>query len=299
MSAINMYSRLLANLLADLGSPDFSKRLIAAIRSLVPVDEATVIVYYTANLPQIDFADPHVRFQPNLEVFLNGAFLLDPYYVAATKMRKSGFFQLRELAPSGFRRSEYFRIYYRQSGLRDECGYLIPLEDGGFINLALGKTVSRSYSGLHMTLLRNIEPLVTMLCRMHWRQKTQDDQPGTNLRGALDSALKCFGTSVLTRRESQVVNLILLGHSTRKLAEVLKISPETVKLHRKHAYKKLDISTQSELFHLFIDSLKSANGYSGDDPLIAYQQKPRQPVNLAAIRTERSSLTGRTDTPTV
>ncbi len=288
MSAIKIYSRLLASLLAELGSLDFSKRLIAAIRGLVPVDEATIIVYHTANLPVIDFADPHVRFQPNLEVFLNGAFLLDPYYVAATEMRKSGFFPLRELAPGGFRRSEYYRIYYRQSGLRDECGYLIPLEDGGFINLALGKTVSRAYSGSHITLLRNIEPLVTMLCRMHWRQKSQDKQPKTNLRGTLESALKCFGTSVLTRRESQVVNLVLLGHTTRKLAEVLEISPETVKLHRKHAYKKLDISTQSELFHLFIDSLKSADGYSGNDPLVAYLQKPAQAMNSKAIRATRS-----------
>ena len=71
------------------------------------------------------------------------------------------------------------------------------------------------------------------------------------------------------------MNLILLGHSTKQLAEVLEISPETVKLHRKHAYAKLDIKTQSELFYLFIDSLMSANGYNSGDPLIPYSKTPK------------------------
>ena len=72
------------------------------------------------------------------------------------------------------------------------------------------------------------------------------------------------------------MNLILLGHSTKQLAEVLDISPETVKLHRKHAYAKLDISTQSELFYLFIDSLMSVDGYDSGDPLVAYSQAPQR-----------------------
>ena len=53
-----------------------------------------------------------------------------------------------------------------------------------------------------------------------------------------------------------------LRPSAMMLAKALGISPETVKLHRKHSYKKLDISTQSELFYLFIDSLMSARKYS-------------------------------------
>ena len=43
-----------------------------------------------------------------------------------------------------------------------------------------------------------------------------------------------------------------------------------MKLHRKHAYAKLQIGTQAELFHLFIDSLMKAEGYPGGDPLLAY-----------------------------
>jgi DNA-binding CsgD family transcriptional regulator len=71
-----------------------------------------------------------------------------------------------------------------------------------------------------------------------------------------------------------VINLVLHGHSTRTIADRLSISVETVKLHRKHAYAKLEVSSQAELFYLFLDSLMSASHYAGGDTLIAYMQKP-------------------------
>ena len=74
----------------------------------------------------------------------------------------------------------------------------------------------------------------------------------TTLRERMHRSLAAFGASVLTRRERQVVELVLLGHNTRLIAEKLGISIETVKLHRKHAYAKLDISSQAELFFLFM-----------------------------------------------
>ena len=276
MQSLAEFSQLLARPLAAINAPEFSRVLVESIKSLVPFDEASVIAYETANLPVFDFMTPDTNTQSSLDIFVQGAFLLDPYYVAAVFEGRHGFFRLPELAPDGFRRSEYYRIYYRQSGLRDECGYLVPIQDGGFINIALGKTRSRAFSERQLSLLGDIEPLVSGLCSAHWRQKANSARPGVKLRNQLGAALDSFGTSVLTRRESQVVNLILLGHTTRMLAKVLDISPETVKLHRKHAYKKLDISTQSELFHLFIVSLMSARQYSGEDPLIAYFRKPSQ-----------------------
>ena len=49
---------------------------------------------------------------------------------------------------------------------------------------------------------------------------------------------------------------------------------ETVKLHRKHAYAKLEVSSQAELFYLFLDSLMSARNYDGGDTLVAYMAPP-------------------------
>jgi DNA-binding CsgD family transcriptional regulator len=93
----------------------------------------------------------------------------------------------------------------------------------------------------------------------------------TTLRERMHRSLAAFGASVLTRRERQVVELVLLGHNTRLIAEKLGISIETVKLHRKHAYAKLDISSQAELFFLFMEALSHWSGDPDTDPLIAYQ----------------------------
>jgi len=248
MSDIAVYSQCLAKLIPSLGSTDFPGLLIATIRGLVPVDEANFIVYESARLPRFEFSDPDGWSQPNQNIFLKSAF---------------------------------YRVYYGNSGLRDECGYLIPIQDAGFINISLGRTSTKIFSKPQLLLLHEIEPLITTLCGMHWKPKQQSDEPGTSLRGQLENALGCFGDSVLTNRECQVMNLILLGHSTKQLAEVLEISPETVKLHRKHAYAKLDISTQSELFYLFIDSLMSVDGYDSGDPLIAYSRTPNKPTAAA------------------
>ena len=77
---------------------------------------------------------------------------------------------------------------------------------------------------------------------------------------------------MLTRREREVIELVLLGHSTRLVAEKLGISTETVKLHRKHAYAKLDISSQAELFYLFVDAIASHTGEDHEDPLVNYHE---------------------------
>ncbi|MCY1450129.1 Bacterial regulatory protein, luxR family [compost metagenome] len=64
-----------------------------------------------------------------------------------------------------------------------------------------------------------------------------------------------FGADLLTEREREIAHLLLRGHSVKSSARVLDISPETVRMHRKHLYTKLEISSQAELFSLFIDWL--------------------------------------------
>ncbi|MNN87274.1 Transcriptional regulatory protein UhpA [compost metagenome] len=64
-----------------------------------------------------------------------------------------------------------------------------------------------------------------------------------------------FGGDRLTEREREIAHLLLRGHSVKSSAKVLEISPETVRMHRKNLYTKLEISSQAELFALFIDWL--------------------------------------------
>ena len=77
-------------------------------------------------------------------------------------------------------------------------------------------------------------------------------------RSARTILLSAFGGSLLSPREREVAQLLLRGHSTLSVSLHLKISATTVKTHRKNLYGKLGISTQFELFSLFLDSLRGA-----------------------------------------
>ncbi|MNG32074.1 Transcriptional regulatory protein UhpA [compost metagenome] len=71
-----------------------------------------------------------------------------------------------------------------------------------------------------------------------------------------------FGRGVLTRREGEVVRLLLEGHSNISVSQRLGISPGTVRVHRQNLYEKLGIGSQSELLALFIRELREASGLS-------------------------------------
>ncbi|MNR29094.1 Response regulator protein TodT [compost metagenome] len=59
----------------------------------------------------------------------------------------------------------------------------------------------------------------------------------------------------LTDAQRHVAKLILQGHSSTSIASRLKISDGTVKVHKHNIYQRLNISTNAELFRLFINYL--------------------------------------------
>ena len=65
-----------------------------------------------------------------------------------------------------------------------------------------------------------------------------------------------FGCDVLTAREREITQLVLIGHSSNSISLNLGISLPTVKSHRRNIYSKLQISSQAELFSLFLLHLK-------------------------------------------
>ncbi|MEP1471132.1 MAG: helix-turn-helix transcriptional regulator [Halieaceae bacterium] len=247
---------------------------MATLKALVPVDDASILLYPPKAMPVIEHFEVPAK-TSTLDRFVKGPFLLDPYYLAADRDKRFGVFRLRDLSPTGFKDSEYYKTWYRNCGYQDECGYLIALPAGGFVNIALGKTRPRAtFTKAQLVILEAIGPAVEALCKQHWTAH-ESSASSEQLRAQLHSALNAFGSSLLTERETQVINLVLHGHSTKTVAEKLSISMETVKLHRKHAYAKLEVSSQAELFYLFLDSVMSARNYEGGDTLVAYMQPPQ------------------------
>ncbi len=271
--AINIadFSKRLAAVIASIGQDSHPGLLMDFLKKQVKIDNAVIFFYHGKQAPKITYNDLPLENRPtNVDLFLKGAYLLDPCYKSATE-GFNGYYQLDKLAPTGFKRSEYYKNYFRYTGLIDECGYIFQLGSNDFLNISLGRdTASACFNRSEQQLLNEITPLIREICLAHWCAQEHPPPNEGNLHSQLLSALEYFGTSVLTDRESQVIQLFLHGHSTKSIAEKLGISPETVKLHRKNSYAKLDVSSQAELFFLFIDALSSIDNYTEGDPLIGY-----------------------------
>ena len=84
-----------------------------------------------------DNADESLRYH-NIDVFFEGAYLLDPYYRAGVEGIESGLYHLPEIAPTGFKTSEYYKRFYEHSMIGDEVGFIIHLEKNCFCTYIIG-----------------------------------------------------------------------------------------------------------------------------------------------------------------
>jgi DNA-binding CsgD family transcriptional regulator len=80
---------------------------------------------------------------------------------------------------------------------------------------------------------------------------------------AVIERLKNYG---LSRRESQVAELVFIGQTNQLVADTLFISRDTVKTHCKHIFGKLGISRRTEFLRVIGESSRAAtSGSSGSD----------------------------------
>ena len=242
---------------------------------LTPFDCSLVLAFRRDARPLLLFDDTARSWRDNaISEYLGAAYLLDPFQIAATEGIAPGVYRLDELAPDAFAESDYHSIYYSRGNVEEEICYLAPADDGTTLAVSLERARgSRRFSASELALHRAVEPTVRALLRAHWRARERETTR-TAVGASIQRAQRSFGSSVLTPRECEVVRLLLSGHSTRSLAERLGISAGTAKVHRERIYDKLDISLQSELFHLFIDSVSALPAGFEGDPLDHYLRRP-------------------------
>ena len=69
------------------------------------------------------------------------------------------------------------------------------------------------------------------------------------------TAVDAFTSSGFTQREREIIRLLLAGFPNSFIAKKLRIGVGTVRNHRKRIYTKLDVTTEREIFSLFIGYL--------------------------------------------
>lgn len=273
------WSLALAETIAAVGQESFPSKVFNALSTLAPHDDPIIWFYPKGEKPFAMDARGQSADAQDIEDFLKGPYLLDPFYLAGVDGIAEGFYRLTDLAPQAFRQSEYYRNYYVRIRMTDEVGYIAYVDDDCFANISFGRNEGRSrFTPSELQLLVAVSGILCQLLRQHMAMvdpiHRTEESADNGLHVHLQSALDHFGASLLTDREQDVIHLFLRGHSTKSAAEKLGISPETIKLHRKNSYAKLDVASQAELFFLFIDSLSHANQQPGEDPLASYLMAP-------------------------
>jgi two-component system, NarL family, response regulator NreC len=76
----------------------------------------------------------------------------------------------------------------------------------------------------------------------------------SRLAGGLDALRQAVGGDGLSPRETEVVRLIALGHTSREIAATLRLSRRTVETQRSRIYGKLGIETRAELVQFALRS---------------------------------------------
>ena len=241
----------LASVVSAIGEAAFDRRLLSWLGRLVAFDSALVLLYAERQRPivLVDALDNPGR-ENSVEHYLEGAYLLDPFYREASASNAARLLQLAEIVPENFSRSDYFETYYRNSAIRDEVNFLLPIDDGTYA-IALERSVrGDGFSQDDLTKLSSLLPLVDALVRRHRSIISEKQVPEAPDREhlRLERVLADFGSDVLTPREQQVAGMMLRGYALAQIAERLDISSETVRVHRRHIYEKLGISSLAELF---------------------------------------------------
>ncbi|MBB2205813.1 helix-turn-helix transcriptional regulator [Gluconacetobacter takamatsuzukensis] len=233
---------------AAIGTRRFPDALMAALRMLAPAQMMNGF-FYAPDGRAFDLYNERLGAARAVIVdrYLAGAFVLDPFRDAVMADGRARMIAMGECAPDGFVQTEYYRLHYAATRIVDEIGFVIPLADlcVGVLSLCrLGP--APPFADGERERLRAAAPVVCAFGHRHWFHA-----PGRRRAGGEAVPVAGIEDGRLTRREIEIVTLILKGHSTPSLAAVLGCAPNTVKVHRRRIYAKLGISCQAELFRLF------------------------------------------------
>ncbi|MDO9372700.1 MAG: response regulator transcription factor [Gammaproteobacteria bacterium] len=85
------------------------------------------------------------------------------------------------------------------------------------------------------------------IIRHYAREKTPLASPFLTAHPVSEPEAPAVDWSVLTRRESEIVDLLARGLGSREIALTLSISAETVKVHIQHIYRKMGVKNRVEM----------------------------------------------------
>ncbi|OYQ23863.1 helix-turn-helix transcriptional regulator [Pseudomonas mandelii] len=248
---------------AHIDEPDALSFLASAFGHLVSIESVMISLEHKDRPPQLLYQRgiPEKYRESIIDRYFSGGYLLDPFCLAVEQGLAEGFYHLEDIAPDNFFDSEYYKTYYLKAGSSEDSFYIVDTGHDTQVSVSLFQGFGGESLRLEqLNLLRAVEPLVREFISEFSRRGLQlsavNEGVRDDLKQRVQSAFENFGCDLLTEREREVAHMVLRGHSVKSTASQMSISPETVRMHRKNLYLKLNIGSQSELFALFIEWLR-------------------------------------------
>lgn len=252
----------LATAITNLNTADFPNLLNIWLQSCLAYDNITILAYFQNQRPVsmlIESCQPKVHENMN-QVYLAGAYLLDPFYDLHINNASAGVYRLSDIAPDKFRRNQYFLEYYGNTTMVDEFAFISYPSPGISLHVCLGRdsNSNKRFTARDLANAHQIAPLVTSLTVAHWKNLAAEDETAEVefVSNLIKTTERTQGV-LLSPRQAEVAMLVLRGHSSVSIGLRLGISYQTVKVFRKQLYRKCNISSQAELFNLMLPILGS------------------------------------------
>ncbi len=243
------WHRSIGKLIIQLDRPEFWNSLTRLLNEYVQIDNWVVLTFSDQKVQIISFPEhsDNDEYDALTRLYIKGLYLLDPFYIHNRENPKTGFFHLLDIAPAHFLETEYYKKYFAQYVFADEAQYNMQVDAEKTLCLSFGS--KKKLTQEQIVTLEIIEPWVTALMqqRMHFECDIEKN-PFESLPWL--ETITQLGIQI-TARETDVLKLLLSGYSNKQIAGKLTLSTETIKVHRRNIYTKLNINSQSELFSLF------------------------------------------------
>jgi DNA-binding CsgD family transcriptional regulator len=254
-----------ARLAIAVGAEEIGSALSALLKIIVEFDAIFLATFRRDAPPTVAYfvgtREPGAHYQ-------DGPYLLDPFYAHFLNGGSDGCYRLSDLAPDGFRSSEYFSTYYGGLNIGDELGMLVTMDPRSCAHVSLVRRPGAArFTTRDCKWLDAGGPLTPEVMRRINATLAPPTRHQSVVHESLQRAYQNFGTSVLTEREHEVTQLLLRGNSAKSIARSLLIATETARNHLKRIYSKLGVASQAELFALFFRALEQVEPGLVGDPL--------------------------------
>ena len=258
------------------GRPEFYPAVITFLRALIDAEVGIALHYFVDKRPQYVTiqAAAALRRGAREAVYIDGPYVLDPVYQLFQRGQADGAYPMSSYVPDDFHDSEFYECFFRNTRLVDTIDVLWRIDARSSMALCLGREEGTPpFAEAELALVRHVLPLVFAAMRRHHdiALPAPHDEDDRLVHRKVESTMANFGASLLTRREREVVFYMLSGYSSEQTAERLNTAEGTIRNQRKSIHRKLETSSQAELFSLFIQCIPFAEPDSDVDPLVRFQ----------------------------